>query len=1791
MKNLSKFLKEKPIAFFSLTLNLGRVSNLNHNSMKNLKPCFNWVLFVILAFQSTQLAWGQNPVDSWTITSTPATDQDTYTIGTDIYNFGQGDNIEIETVQYQGNTYTIPFTSQFYVFNRVDIASNAYGVSVIGNKASVFFEGTGASDFDYAASLPGTPGNIDLEEILRSPVINRGALDIFRNIGGNSSDQGPQNVERIDVVFPDLTLNDAADLSLNGFLASEKNGNNTYKAAAILSIDADGVPTSYGNMVTIQQPTDYGNPYDPTFNPFRQNLFLEDTNSDNQPVFVGGAAEPMGITIITFADLGITAGQTFYGISFFGDDVDSVQHNLLDPTTFPQDTSTGADVYGGLGTIVTATGYIPAVDSDGDFVIDTIDLDDDNDGILDTEELACGNGTDSISADAVNNLDTNALHDGTETPQILTQAFDIPGCAAGTDVINYTITAMPSQLASNTTNICNDVDSFKGFSNANGENIAIDKLAGCDGGIRYRIEFTSGPEVLNLSSIMHGNLASDEAIVITSNVPLTGTTYKRPTATAANSGTNGGPNVNGNGTTSVGFDNVSGGYGGNLNIWEVNSNGIPVNWVEIDYYRSSGSTAASYEAFTLFHQIPCDADCDGIPNQLDLDSDNDGIPDIKEAGGIDVDGDGEVDGFVDADDNGVADNVDATPLPDEDSDNDGILDRLDLDSDNDGMPDVIEAGGVDANSDGVIDSFATDTDNDGLADSVDPVGPATPGLPLENPDTDTDGFDDRIDSDSDNDGIPDVTEAGGSDPDNDGVIGTGPIDDADGDGLSDIVDTDDNTTGAVTDGPGTALPIDNFDGDSNPNHLDIDSDNDGILDLVENGTGALDTNNDGAIDSDDDVFADDNDNGQADATEGIVPINTDTTGGANYLDIDADDDGIPDNVEAQPTVGYEAPDDAFDTSGLDIQYPNGITPEDTDNDSVPDYLDGDSDNDGTSDVEEAGQGTITDPLADADNDGLNDAFDDTPGLDVNNDLDTGAIATDNEDDADMAEVDFRSVLDFDGDGIPDTADLDDDNDGISDLDEANGIDPSADDDNDGVPNHSDDDPNDPLVGDVNGTTEAAFDFDGDGIPNHFDLDGDNDGIFDVYEAGNDIFDTNNDGVIDSNDDGFTDTTGNGQADSSEGTTPLNTDTSGNADFLDIDADDDGIPDNVEAQPTAGYIAPAESFSPNGVDTNYPNGLRPEDTDTDLIPDYLDADSDNDGTSDVEEAGQGVLTDPLADADNDGLNDAFDDTPGLDVNNDLDTGAIATDNEDDTDLAEVDFRSVLDFDGDGIPDTADLDDDNDGISDLDEANGIDPSADDDNDGVPNHSDDDPNDPLVGDMNGTTEPAFDFDGDGIPNHFDIDADNDGIVDVIESGNGALDTNGDGVIDADDAGFADANIDGQADSSAGTTPSNTDGTGGPDYLDIDADDDGIPDNVEAQTTAGYIAPADAVAINGLDTNYPVGLTPEDTDGDLIPDYLDADSDNDGTSDVEEAGQGTIIDPLADADADGLNDAFDDTPGNDVNNDLDTGADGTDNDDIDTTPEVDFREVSDIDSDGDGVLDTQEIADGTDPNNPCDFVIENATLDFSGDYLLADCDGDGVINGQELDDDTNPEDPCDYDEGSITLEQGGDYLISDCDEDGLTPSQEEAIGTDPNVADTDGDTILDGQEVEDGTDPLDSCDSIGGVPSLNADCNAEVVETGISVFNEVITPNNDGVNDFFRIENIESFPNNKVQIFNRWGVVVYEMSGYDNVTNTFQGVSNGRATISEDSELPVGVYFYVIKYENDGDNLDKAGYLYINR
>ncbi|MBB4119050.1 gliding motility-associated-like protein [Mesonia hippocampi] len=106
------------------------------------------------------------------------------------------------------------------------------------------------------------------------------------------------------------------------------------------------------------------------------------------------------------------------------------------------------------------------------------------------------------------------------------------------------------------------------------------------------------------------------------------------------------------------------------------------------------------------------------------------------------------------------------------------------------------------------------------------------------------------------------------------------------------------------------------------------------------------------------------------------------------------------------------------------------------------------------------------------------------------------------------------------------------------------------------------------------------------------------------------------------------------------------------------------------------------------------------------------------------------------------------------------------------------------------------------------------------------------------------------------------------------------------------------------------------------------------------------------------------------------------------------------------------------------------------------------------------------------------------------------------------------------------------------------------------------------------------------------------IVVYNSV-TPNGDGINDYFIIDNIhnnECISELEVQVFNRWGVKVFETSDYDTSGNVFDGFSTGRLTVKDKDILPTGTYFYIITYTyNDGGTAGnrrhkKAGYLYLN-
>ncbi|MFT4622200.1 MAG: MYXO-CTERM domain-containing protein [Myxococcota bacterium] len=151
-----------------------------------------------------------------------------------------------------------------------------------------------------------------------------------------------------------------------------------------------------------------------------------------------------------------------------------------------------------------------------------------------------------------------------------------------------------------------------------------------------------------------------------------------------------------------------------------------------------------------------DSDSDGIPDFLDNDDDNDGVPSLIEgAGDTDRDGvpdylddDSDGDGLLDADE-GEAD-----------TDGDGILDFQDDDDDNDGVPSADEAG-LDTDQDGTADPYDDDDDGDGLTTAEELEDAAEHG-----DDPDDDGVPSWLDTDSDDDGESDRDEGRGDVNDN-----------------------------------------------------------------------------------------------------------------------------------------------------------------------------------------------------------------------------------------------------------------------------------------------------------------------------------------------------------------------------------------------------------------------------------------------------------------------------------------------------------------------------------------------------------------------------------------------------------------------------------------------------------------------------------------------------------------------------------------------------------------------------------------------------------------------------------------------------------------------------------------------------------------------------------------------------------------------------------------------------------------------------------------------------------------
>ncbi|MCB0554124.1 MAG: hypothetical protein KDD02_11275, partial [Phaeodactylibacter sp.] len=888
----------------------------------------------------------------------------------------------------------------------------------------------------------------------------------------------------------------------------------------------------------------------------------------------------------------------------------------------------------------------------------------------------------------------------------------------------------------------------------------------------------------------------------------------------------------------------------------------------------------------------------------------------------------------------------------------------------------------------------------------------------------------------------------------------------------------------------------------------------------------VDTDMDGITDAND---LDDDNDGIPDSVEGcdIATDDFDNDGIPNCLDLDSDGDGIPDNVEAQTTLGYIPPSGSVDANGVDLAYTGGLTPEDTDSDGDPDYVDLDSDNEGPDDATESGgvmpnptyvdvNGSLDDPstLPDGDGDGIADFQDDT-----NDDPDGDGVLTADE----LTVGTDPNNPDSDGDGENDNLEiggdinnpLDGDNDGIIDALDSSIVDT----DGDGVNDETDPANTDPCIP---SNLAGTCDRDSDGLTNDEEAtagtdpdnpDTDGDGENDGPEIGGDVnnpLDGDNDGIIDALDSSIVDTDSDGVNDETD---PANTDPCVPNTFAGAcDQDNDGLTNAEELTAGTGPSNPDSDGDGEldgaevGGDPNNP------------------LDGDNDGIIDA-------LDSATADADGDGVNDEFDPANTDPCIPDINAGPCDQDNDGLTNDKESGLGTDPtnpDTDGDGENDGLEmgpdpnipLDGDNDGIIDA-----LDSSiADADNDGVNDEFDPANNDPCIP---SATAGACDQDSDGLTNDeeatagtdpLDPDSDNDGDNDGVEVGgdpNNPLDGDNDGIIDALDSSIVDTDNDGVNDE---TDPANndpcipnafsaacdTDNDGlsngeeaslGTDPFDNDTDNDGELDGAEVGGDVNNPLDSDN---DGIIDALESSITDSDNDG--VPNESDpannnpcipnanagpCDQDSDGLTNAQEATAGT--DPMnPDTDGDGENDGLEvganpnfpfDTD-NDGNIDAlessiaDADNDGTDDeaDPANLDPCIPDPNAGPCDQDNDGLDNTTEAGLGTDPlddDSDNDGLLDGEEVNtYNTDPTNADTDGGGTNDGQEVLDGTDP-----------TAGNGADDAAADPDNDGLTNAEEASLGTNPNDADSDDDGLLDGEEVNTyGTDPLDADTDNGG-------------------------------------------------------------------------------------------------------------------
>ena len=330
-------------------------------------------------------------------------------------------------------------------------------------------------------------------------------------------------------------------------------------------------------------------------------------------------------------------------------------------------------------------------------------------------------------------------------------------------------------------------------------------------------------------------------------------------------------------------------------------------------------------------------------------------------------------------------------------------------------------------------------------------------------------------------------------------------------------------------------------------------------------------------------------------------------------------------------------------------------------------------------------------------------------------------------------------------------------------------------------------------------------------------------------------------------------------------------------------------------------------------------------------------------------------------------------------------------------------------------------------------------------------------------------------------------------------------------------------------------------------------------------------------------------DTDCDGVPDVIDIDDDGDGILDVDEESYALNQETL-DSDGDGIVDRLD----------IDSDNDGIP-DNIEWQQNIaegilygSYDYGSDEGYDYFAPLGSDENGDGWDDRYDRDGIYY-PPVDMDGDgtpdYLDEDSDGDGIADWIEG-----------WDAAPHDTIADTDFIGTDADGDGLDDAYDSydtneewlhglnAIGSYAPLQDMAADTA---NNIRDWRDVIESPED----PNDRPQATTIFIPNGFS-------PNGDTYNDYFQIVMKddagtifdifgETFPDAKIEIYNRWGNLIYEKSNYGNYTEWgtteawWSGKSMNGMQIGND-HLPTATYFYIL-YLNNG-NEPITGSIFLN-